>query len=477
MRKSYITIFSLISFLAGVLSAYFFILISIPVILSVFYIIYTKERKLFFIFFCFFLFGVLRISLIFWQEHHSVFLQNTNQEVQIIGVISDEPNKRSYKNLYTLQIYSLKGMEFWEKVQINTRKDFEYGDVLSISGKLLETKNTEDFPEENYLKLFGIYAKMDFPKITKISHDPPSQLRATLYNMKNFMLRQISHNFSPPHDAFLAGLLIGDRQGLPYDLNQDFRKTGLTHIIAVSGSNITMLLVVLAIIFSFLPRGALFPLSLFSILLFSIFVGMSAAVIRAAIMGSIGFVAIHTGKKQSPCISLLLTCVIMTLYQPYILFYDVGFQLSVSAVIGIIWVVPILPKILLKIPKFFGIQEAILMSLAAQITTLPISLYHFHAFSLIAPIANVFAVPAIPFILLSGFLALFPLPILSLFLQKITEIGLDYILYIAENFAKIPSAYFEEIFIPTVLLILYYIIILLFILHKKMNINPTQIKI
>jgi competence protein ComEC len=223
---------------------------------------------------------------------------------------------------------------------------------------------------------------------------------------------------------------------------------------------------VLITIFSFLPRLGALVLSMVTIVLFTLFVGASSAVVRAAVMGVIALMVIHSGRPRVPLMMLLLSAVGMALYQPKILVYDVGFQLSMSAVIGVIWLVPLLPKVLQKLPETFGVKEAILLTIAAQITTLPISVFQFHTFSVIAPLANLFVLPLIPFAMLFGFLSLFPIPFINFIFQAITYFLLKTILFAVHILAQIPYAQMQDLHIPVWGLVMYSLGLLVLFVRK-----------
>jgi competence protein ComEC len=390
------------------------------------------------------------------SSHISHFVPST-QAVMMTGNIVDEADIREDHIKYTVEISQLNGKGVHGKILIKQRKFplFQYGDVLKIQGKLEVIPDEADFSYKNYLSRYEIYGLMSNPKMEVINYYPQSQIMAWLLRQKQGFLDAINAKFPDPESSFLAGLLIGAKKGMSDEITQEFRITGLAHVVAVSGSNITMILAVLITIFSFLPRIGALVLSMVTIVVFTLFVGASSAVVRAAVMGTIALMVIHSGRPRLPLMMLLLTSVIMALYQPKILAYDVGFQLSLSAVIGVIWLVPLLPKFLQKLPEQFGVREAILLTIAAQITTLPISVFHFHTFSLIAPLANLFILPLIPFAMLFGFIALFPLPFIGFIFQVITYFLLKTILFITHILAGIPYAQIQDIQIPICTLMMY----------------------
>ncbi|MBT4936741.1 DUF4131 domain-containing protein [Candidatus Peregrinibacteria bacterium] len=393
--------------------------------------------------------------------HSSEFLHTVshyqNQYVDLEGQIVEEVDKRDSFYQYVVELSEISGLKTSGRILIKTASypEYKYGDILSLQGKIKIPKDSDDFAYKNYLSRYEIYGIMSYPKIDHLGYEPPSEILAWLFTQKLKFLDRINQIYPEPQASFLSGLLIGARKGMNEEITKEFQITGLAHIVAVSGSNITMLLALILTIFIFLPRFLAFALSLITIIAFTIFVGMSSAVIRAAIMGVIGLVAVHTGRSKAPLMALLLTVFIMCFYQPKILFYDVGFQLSVSAIIGVIWLVPLLPNFFKKLPEHFGVREAVALTISAQITTLPVSVFHFHAFSLIAPIANLFVVPLIPFAMLFGFLSLLPLPFLSELFAYISFLILKACLFFTHIFASIPYAQISDIWVNSWWWVLY----------------------
>jgi len=497
MPKSYYTYAILSGLISGIMLGYFFnltdliypsLFFSVFSIAAFFVIKRKKLLKQFLILLILFLIplilGTYRTNTAFEINNDNHISNYLDTNITTTAKIVEEVDERADKIKYTLQISELKIMntdtENEKKVEtqniaslqnniINHPKGrilldgpkypaYEYGDILEIKGKLETPPDDEEFSYKNYLSRYETYGIIKTRQIEKLDAQPNSLSFAYIYKAKKYFLNLINSNYREPDASFLAGLLIGARKGMDADITLDFQKVGLSHIVAVSGSNITMVIAIIMTLLAFLPRRISFVIALISIILFTIFVGMSAAVVRAAIMGVIGLIAIHTGRTNAPLIAMLITIAIMGLWQPKMYFYDVGFQLSIFAVIGVIWVVPLLPKFLQDLPEAFGLKEAITLTIAASISVLPISIIHFKAFSIIAPIANLFVVPIIPFACLLGFLSLIPIPIISDILIFITHLSLKVSIFFAHYFAKIPYAYIENINLPYWIWGIYFVI-------------------
>lgn len=253
-----------------------------------------------------------------------------------------------------------------------------------------------------------------------------------------FFVERLESVFPEPESSLSAGLLFGYRATIPYQIKEDFRKTGLTHILAISGYNMVILIAFISTIFSIFPRNVWIALSLISIFLFTLLVGASASVVRAAIMGSLGLFAQIFGRKSMGLRSLFIAGYFMVLVDPFVLF-DIGFQLSFAATAGILLFSESLKKYMSFLPNWFGMKDAAVATWAAQIFTTPIILFYFKSFSLIAPLANIVVVPFIPFLMLGSFLSL----IFGKLIAAPTSLLFEIILAAIHFFATLPFAFME----------------------------------
>lgn len=318
-----------------------------------------------------------------------------DESATIEGRISAEPDRRPLQTKYTINHVLVSDHA--------TYPQYQYGDMVRVTGVLERPGMIDNFNYGNYLSRYGIYAVMYRARVEKIADGPPSFFRF-LYRVKDRFEAQINKLYAEPHAAFMAGLLTGSRKGIPEDLMESFSATGLTHIIAISGYNITIVIAIISSLLFWLPLRWRFVPSILAIVVFTLFVGASAAVVRAAIMGILGLVALRWERISNVRLTLLWTAFFMLLWNPKYLWYDAGFQLSFLAVIGLVEIGPKLERYFTKVPDVLGIREALQMTLAAQISTAPLIIFLFGRLSFISPIANVLVAPAIPLAMLFGFL-------------------------------------------------------------------------
>ena len=342
----------------------------------------------------------------------------SGENATVIGWVTDAPERKPTVTRYTIdtaviEIASQK-IPMHGRILISdyaTFPAYNFGDLVEVTGKLEMPKALDHFDYPSYLRVKGITALIQRARISlaDTTINPPLAIRYSpqrvLVPLREWFERQITLILPEPHASLLAGLLTGSRTGLSKDVSNDFRSSGLSHIVAISGFNITIILSLLSGMLFFMPRQKrLIPLVL-GISTFALFVGAGAPVLRATIMGILGLIALEAERKTTPRLLILWTAVLMTLWNPLSLQYDVSFQLSFLATLGLSEIGPHLKKILKHVPNALGIRESLSATLAAQIATIPLSVLIFRQFSLIAPLTNLLTAPLIPLAMLIGFIA------------------------------------------------------------------------
>ncbi|MBN1585347.1 ComEC/Rec2 family competence protein [Candidatus Uhrbacteria bacterium] len=218
-------------------------------------------------------------------------------------------------------------------------------------------------------------------------------------------LRRVAAGLWPePESSFMLGLLLGDRDGIPAEMTEDFRETGTSHILAVSGYNISRvvgLAMMLAAAVRLRRRRAAL-LSGAAVIGFSVLVGGQASVIRAALMGGIGLLAILWSRQSGGGNALWLTAAVMLAVSPLALKHDLGFQLSFAAVWGLGAFGPGLSERFVFVPEAFGLRQSAAETLAATLATVPIILFSFGRLPLVGPLVNLVILPFIPWSMMLG---------------------------------------------------------------------------
>ncbi|HEY4520355.1 MAG TPA: ComEC/Rec2 family competence protein [Candidatus Paceibacterota bacterium] len=289
---------------------------------------------------------------------------------------------------------------------------YQYGSFVEITGHVESPKNFDTFDYISYLKKDGIRTIAPFPEIREIDSLRLGYFEKTkigifrgIFRIKNTFSRAIQHSVPEPNASYLNGILLGVRQDIPPSLKEAFSRTSTSHILAISGYNITILFeLVTAFLVFFMIRRKAFWASVILLVIFTILTGASASVVRAAIMGFLGYFARSYGRVYDPKNSLLLAAAIMAAFNPMVLVNDIGFQLSFLAVIGLIYLYPWLEDKFARLPKGGQTKEILLISLSAQIMVAPLILYYFQTFSLVSLLANILVLPFVPLVMALGFI-------------------------------------------------------------------------
>jgi competence protein ComEC len=353
---------------------------------------------------------------------HIAWYNDREYDLLVTGTLDEPPDYRdTYTNL-RLKVEAVdtgsgdlpvKGLLL---VRVLPNETYVYGERIRLRGKLVTPPENEEFSYRDYLAGQGIHAYMSRTEVTRLPGAGGNPIRRAIYGFKDKALENIYLIFPDPEASLMAGILLGVDTGLPPDLQQAFKDTGTAHIIAISGFNIA---IIAGLFFTFFSRafgqlrGSIF--AILGIALYTFLVGADAAVVRAAIMGSISLLVMQLGRRNDGLNALMLSALIMALFNPNIP-WDVGFQLSFFATLGLIlyaepfhnWAVRVIrryasPGTAQRIAA--PVSDYFLLTLAAQLTTLPIMAYHFKRISLVSLIANPFILPVQPAVMIVGGLA------------------------------------------------------------------------
>ncbi len=339
-------------------------------------------------------------------------------KINLKGYIADEPQANGDKQELILRVkqYSVPGFTrpIDEKVLIRTDlfPKYEYGQKISVTG-VLDVPDFKDgsFDYQTYLAKSGIYTTMSYPKIESAEgnlswfEQVQVDVFSGIFKIKDSFEKSVKQSVSQPNASYLNGILLGSKSQIPQELKDAFAKTSMSHVLAISGYNITIIAeIITMILLLFVRRQKAFWFSLLAITIFTIMTGAQAAVVRAAIMGMLVLLARREGRFYNVHNAIIFTAAVMVYFNPMILRYDVGFQLSFAATMGLIFLSPRLEKLFKKIPELFNLKETLIMSLSAQIMVLPLILYYFKNLSLVSLPANLLVLPTVPYAMLLGFL-------------------------------------------------------------------------
>jgi len=359
-------------------------------------------------------------------------------------------------------------------ITANLYPTYNYGDKLEIKCALEAPKSFNEFAYDKYLARYDVYSVCYYPEIKIIDSNNGNFFLKKIFKFKKSLSEKISYNMNEPESGLARGIILNERADISEEINKNFSRTGLTHLIAISGMNITILafLTMNFFIFIGLWRRQAFYLTAVFLILYIILIGAPASAVRAAIMGIIVLYALSIGRLNKPESLLAFAASLMVLFNPKILRFDVGFQLSFLAILGIMYFYSKIDE-WLKEKRWIKIifaRQALSLTLAAQIFTLPILAVNFSIISLISPPANLLAVWTMPIIMVSVLIALpfgFALPQISPFIFLPAQLLLKYLVWISGFLAKIPKAYLEINLNNSLLSVVSYYGVLLLIIFRK----------
>lgn len=459
----------------------FFVLGSF-VIWVVFWKVRSGFLKLVVCFGCALIFGTARFLLTLpnFDVKDVAFYRDLPFAVTVEGVVANEVDIRSdaiYLLFNAEKIY-LDGRENMVKghvlLKLPRYPEYSYGDRIKVRAKLQTPASFDSFDYSKFLSKDNIYAVAYNAKVELIQGDQGAQEMALLFDFKKMVTAKINQLFGEPEASLVAGILIGIRRSIPAEIIDDFNRTGLSHILAISGYNITLLITVVAMFLKKIARSVNFYLTVVVIFMFALLTGFSASVVRAALMGGLASFVLFCGRKSNGMNILLMGAALMILYNPLTLVYDISFQLSFAATLGLIIFVPIWEKYFQKLPQLLA--EGLMVTLAAQVFTLPIIISGFGRFALISPLSNVLFLPLIPFVMFFAFAAIISgflfLPVTIIFVA-LTWLLLEILVKGVALFAELP---FASIQLPKIHLLffgIYYLMIVAWLIFRKRKLKPN----
>lgn len=362
-----------------------------------------------------FAFGMARFS---WHElakEEATVLSYANGDALVIrGVVEDMPDVREKNTRLVIRVTEvmLDENEMPHPAAgnvllfVNRYPVFQYGDEVQARGILKLPEEFSGFDYPTYLAKEQIYSLMYYPDMELVSSGDGNMIKRLLFLSKQKFEQSIENILPEPHAAFLKGILLGSRASIPAWLLDAFQATGVTHIIALSGFNITIIADSLSRVLrrlSVSPRGT-FWMSFGIITLFTVMVGASPSIVRASVMGVLVLLATKEGRRYQGPNALVFAGAVMVLHNPAILRFDIAFQLSFLATAGLLFVAPYLEHKFQFLPEFFGFRTNMVTTIAAQITVLPLLLYYFSAVSLVSPLSNMLILSFMPLTMFFGFL-------------------------------------------------------------------------
>jgi len=416
---------------------------------------------------------------------------NNAQQGMMVGTIIKQP-KTSDKTIKTvLEIEAINKNGNWISTSGNVvlyfRKDSVNPPILALGDRLifdvdvqtpLAAKNPHEFDYKNYLA-YHLITKQAFLRAgewQKISNDIPTtniSLWASEIQQKVVSIFRQAH-LSPDNFSIISALTVGYKDLLSAETRQSFSQTGAMHVLAVSGLHVGIIYLVINYLLSFFfkkkRRWIKTILILIVLWAYALITGFSPSVLRASVMFSFIVIGQNMNRPKNIYNTIAASAFLLLMFNPYNLI-EIGFWLSYLAVLGIVFLHPKIYGLLYFGKSFLGkfadkVWSLIAVSIAAQITTLPIVLYFFHQFPNYFILTNLFVIPLVSIIVYVAMFLLMvsPIPVIFSFVAMILNHILSFMLGGIRWIQALPFAFIQNIFITKYQMGLLYAIILSFIL-------------
>ncbi|TDE31205.1 ComEC family competence protein [Flavobacterium ranwuense] len=490
-----------IGFISGILFTNYFhlplsllfilLFISISIFGALYFLFRNKSKNVFY-------FGLTTYLLSFLigistQVIHTDYFQKSNyinnttvfEQPHSISIIIREKLKSSpFSDRYIAIINRVNEKKQTGRIILNIQKDslhheFEIGTPLLIEGVLSKNRppnNPNQFDYSKYLKNKQIYAQL-YADVDEIKIG--SEIEKNIWYYSSKLRTRIIHNleknnFNKTELNVAIALIMGQQQDISPEIIRDYQYAGAVHILSVSGLHIGFILLFVTFILKPIPntkRGSFLKLLIIltSLFTFGIIAGLAPSVVRSVTMFS--FVAIGNHLRRSVNIyhTLLVSILLILLFEPSFLF-DVGFQLSYLALFFIIWLQPLLASIWLpknKVSKY--IWDILTVSFAAQIGTLPLSIYYFHQFPGLFFVTNLIIIPFLSIIMILGVFVMLLAAFNSIpvFLSQLLEWSIYYLNKIINAIASLEQFIIQDIPLHFYLLLSSYLVVITAIIWLK----------
>lgn len=403
-----------------------------------------------------------------------------NKKVTLCGSVAGEPVVKISGTKFVLKTGGVEceGDSYIEVRVKNMLDGLSDGQRVRVEGRVTLPENIVDengriFDYVGYLKKEKIYYQVQQAKVVEMGERQVNMF-TILYVIKNKIISSIEKNLPTPHSLLASGLIISGKGSMSKELQTEFQRVGLIHIVVLSGSNVSIIGEVIFKIFSFLPKtlGAL--LGSFGVVLFSFMVGSSSTVVRSTLMSLIGIYARISGRTNSAIISLLVAGILMLMWNPLLLVYDPSFQLSFLASLGLILYATRVESFIKKIMSVLKIKETnsklsltfleiVSSSLGTQIATLPFILKMSGMVSIVSLPVNILLLPVIPYTMLMTFVTSvtgFISPFLTVIPAYVSWIFLEVILKTVHYFSSMDFAVYEFGVVNSKIIYLLYILLI-----------------
>ncbi len=358
--------------------------------------------------------------------------------------------------------------------------EYSLFDNLELSCKLFKPEpftselTGRDFAYDKYLAKDNIFAICPQPKLKKLNTSNIWWQQVS--KSKQHFLNNLNIALPEPAAAFTKAIILDSRRELPTEINPSFSHTGLTHVISISGLHMVVIIWFWQTFLQLLglKRQHIFWVLVLSLFLYLYLLNFISPALRSTAMILLVLLGPLIGRPAISGYSLLFLADILVLLNPYILAYDLGFQLSFSATLGLIFYTNWWQAKLAKVSNFLKIREVLAVTLAAQTFTWPLVMYYFGIFSIVAPVANFLVLPIFPPILILGILMAIFGGSLAYILSWPLLLLIKIMFYLVDYLGGLPYAYFIQTNFSLIFLVVSLLLMFLLTIIIKPYVKQTD---
>ena len=427
-----------------------------------------KRRKIILIFFISTIISILYTISV--NNKYEKFYNKIPENIRTIATVVGEAKETEYYYSYEIKINQKRFIMYVKK---NNPEKLKYGMEIILEGKYIEPtedRNYKGFNYKEYLKTKKIYGSFKAEKISVIKENNVNFILRISNNTRNKVIEIAKKILPKETSSLLIGILIGERQYISEDITENFSKSSLSHILAISGSHISYIIIGITFILtkSRTSKKGMYIITILSLIFFIFITNFSSSVIRACIMGIIVLFAKIVYRKPDILTSISVSLLIILIDNPFTI-KDIGLQLSYLGTIGIVYLNKPIANFLEKYMKK-KIAKILAITISAQIMVLPVTVINFNNISTVFIISNIIAAPLTGGIILLGYANVL-IGVISLDIAKviaiITHSLVQLLIWTAEFTAKIPYSSITTI-TPHLITVIYYYIFIYAILRKKL---------
>ena len=417
--------------------------------------------------------SIISNSIIIFQNQKYDKLYQDEEKMILEAIVVGNREEKEYSYIYKIKILhannnkKYKNTYLYLKMPKKSTKSIQYGDKIRVEGEFIaptSRRNYGGFDYKEYLKTLKIYGTIDTQKVEIIEHNKVNPIFYFANKISLSIKQKIDKSFDKEIASLIKGILLGDTSKIEENIQENFRTTNISHILAVSGMHISYIIIGIHLIFCSKvgKRKTRFIVILF-LILYMLITGFSASIVRAGIMGIISMGAGILYRKNDIWTSISISLAIILIYNPFLI-TNIGLQFSYLGTIGIIIfhksIFEILKSIKLKNPKWkyklkrrsiliIGkIKEILAITFSAQLAILPITIYHFNLYSTYFFLSNLLVSVIIgPIIIIGALFILFSF-VLSPIAKLISYI-LDKLIYTLILISKLSELPFSKLYFAT----------------------------